>query len=122
VLPPAGLAIEEQIHVRNRTNVQLFVTINGAPGGTVPAATDGVVPLRGRGMPPYRVELRTPSGRVALEFRISQDEYRRVADEQGGSGSGTAVECGWLEIAYGAASFSEPAPDAVMPTPGGVCP
>ena len=112
----------DRIFVRNATSGPLVVRINGQMAGAVNAGVDGAVSFAGLAGPPYRIEVRTPGGTVAFEYEITIDEFRQTSEGSSSSGGGTATPCGWVEVSYGSARFSDPDPMAALPTPGGFCP
>ena len=85
----------------NRTDTPVAVHVNGGWAGTYPPGAVAEVSIRGHGGPPFRIEVRSPSGAVLSEWTISAGDAASVADGTSSMSAGSAVPCGWIEFSYG---------------------
>lgn len=111
-------------HIRlgNETTTAVAVHVNGGWAGTYPAGAVVDVPIRGHGGPPFAIEIRSPSGAVLASVTFSASDVEGVRSG-GGSATGSAVDCGWIDIGYGITDFAPPEGDgAVRPPAAGICP
>lgn len=116
--PSAGLG--STIALENRTSTPVAVEINGTWAGTYPAGAVANVPIAGHGSPPYRVEVRSPSGTLLSELTIQESDVQQVAQASTNLSVGNAVACGWIQLSYGvrvAPSAGVPAQDPTGPCP-----
>lgn len=97
--PSGGPA--DRIRLTNQTNIAVAVHVNGGWAGTYPPGAVADVPIRGHGGPPFRVEVRSPSGASLAELTISASDVTVVADGSTAMSTGSGVPCGWIELAYG---------------------
>ena len=113
---------EVRVHVDNETDVPIGVYVDGVWRGTDEPGATIVVPL-GDGVPPIRVEARSPSGATlaTLDGPPGPIEAMRAGDRTEVVGSAFGVPCGVITIVIG-----ELGPDRsvapVTAVPAGPCP
>lgn len=114
----------DRVTIQNDTTTIVTVLVNGGIVGPIEAGATGVIPLQGRGGPPFRIEARSRGNNLLFEWTITEREYRDVRDNQASMASGTAPGCGWIEARYGEAGPEGPMAEAPVgrAAPGGVCP
>ena len=115
-------ADEIRIHVQNQTTIPVGVYVDGDWRGTDEPGATIVVPL-GDGVPPIRVEARSPSGAtlVTLEAPAGPIESMRDGDDSEVVGEAFGLPCGVITIVIG----DQPPGQTVAPAPSvepGPCP
>lgn len=111
----------DRIALENRTDTPVAVHVNGGWVGTYPAGAVVNVPIRGHGGPPFRIEVRSPSGAILYELTLSAGDALAVAEGQSSMTTGSAVPCGWIELSYGITVLEGREPVAPQ-SPTGPCP
>lgn len=99
----------------NRTDTPVSVHVNGGWAGTYAAGAVADVPIRGHGGPPFRIEVRSPSGAVLSEWTISPQDAASVADGTSSMSGGGAVPCGWIGFSYGDQPDQPPGAEPIGP-------
>lgn len=115
----------DRIGLVNGTDTPVAVHVNGGWAGTYPPGAVANVSIRGHGGPPFRIEVRSPSGAMLSGVTISAQDAAGVAEGSSSMSVGGAVPCGWIELSYGESAdpVAPPVQPRVPPAPAtGPCP
>jgi len=110
LVPVAGPAVS----VDNVSNTPAAIHVNGTWAGTYAPGASGDVALSGRGAPPYRITVISPTGTVLTELTLTEEDLQAGENGDGGVRVGSKWPCGTVRL-----SFALGPPEAVEPVPVG---
>ena len=104
---PAG---SMSVSISNGTTLTVTLVVNDAPVATVAPGVDDAIPASRLSSLPWRVEARSPSGRVLVSMIVHDGDVVATADGDKGDANRVDLSCGRLDIWSG--------PPLLGPAPG----
>ena len=89
------------MHFENQTNTPLAIHVDGLWAGTYAAGTSAELPLARHGAPPYLITVKSPSGASLIDFEVTAQDIRAVADGTGAVSGSRALQCGVVILTVG---------------------
>ncbi len=96
-LPPSGTTV----HFENQTNTPLAIHVKSLWVGTYAAGASAELPLTRHGAPPYLITVKSPSGAGLVDFQVTAQDIKAVADGSGAVSGSTGLPCGVVILTVG---------------------
>jgi len=89
------------VHFENRTNTPLAIHVNSLWVGTYAAGASAELPLSRHGAPPFLITVKSPSGASLVDFQVTAQDIKAVADGSGAVSGSTGLPCGVVRLTVG---------------------
>lgn len=97
VVPASG----PTVHFENQTNTPLAIHVDSLWVGTYAAGASAELPLMRHGAPPYLITVKSPSGASLVDFPVTVQDIKAVADGSGAASGSAALQCGVVILTIG---------------------